>query len=495
MKRLATALFLSAAGLDVSLSSTFANELQVRARGLRPSADCSLISTRIVGGKPTCIEEWPWQVALYHMDHERFKQHVFHCGGSVIGDRWILTAGHCVARIGRPQDFKILSGETRAPAFLSQARRGAAISDVRNVFVHEHYHDDDYDGKETENDIALLELDRALSISPVDILRQPNPVLEVAGKSADLIGFGSLRPSDKKGRDRETGRLLSQEELTPERLMHVALPLVELAQCAKANQGGRGPVDERTLCAGVPEGGKDACQGDSGGPMIVKKDDGSFVQIGVVSWGASCGKAGYPGVYTRVSAFADWIGEKARNLSIEPDLRPHPPAPPLPEFDNAAGVAVAIAQGDALRIGEAVTLRATTKRPGYLVLLDLTADDRIIQIFPNEYSLRTPMGQDPRGNLLTPERPRSIGNVKANPYAGFAYEIGPPKGRGALIAILSETPITSLDIPSTPKSFSRAESETLLARIREELRSRHVSRAAEGQTMNWSIDIHPYTVE
>ncbi len=48
-------------------------------------------------------------------------------------------------------------------------------------------------------------------------------------------------------------------------------------------------------------------QGDSGGPVVEKGSDGSYRQYGIVSWGYGCAEAGFPGVYSRVSAYADWI--------------------------------------------------------------------------------------------------------------------------------------------------------------------------------------------
>jgi trypsin len=56
-----------------------------------------------------------------------------------------------------------------------------------------------------------------------------------------------------------------------------------------------------------------ACQGDSGGPMFLEKD-GEIgdrpTQVGIVSWGyGGCAKPTYPGVYTRVSYYVDWIKE------------------------------------------------------------------------------------------------------------------------------------------------------------------------------------------
>lgn len=47
-------------------------------------------------------------------------------------------------------------------------------------------------------------------------------------------------------------------------------------------------------------------QGDSGGPLILKKN-GRWMQIGIVSFGNKCGEPGYPGVYTRVTQYLDWI--------------------------------------------------------------------------------------------------------------------------------------------------------------------------------------------
>lgn len=64
------------------------------------------------------------------------------------------------------------------------------------------------------------------------------------------------------------------------------------------------------LCAGVASGGKGQCSGDSGGPLIL--EDGT--QVGLVSWSMKpCTIAPYPGVYTKVSHFIDWIRNKTMN--------------------------------------------------------------------------------------------------------------------------------------------------------------------------------------
>lgn len=64
-------------------------------------------------------------------------------------------------------------------------------------------------------------------------------------------------------------------------------------------------VRDNHLCAGG-ENGKDSCRGDSGGPLMAERDARMYL-AGVVSFGYECGLSGWPGVYTRVNKFRDWI--------------------------------------------------------------------------------------------------------------------------------------------------------------------------------------------
>ena len=56
--------------------------------------------------------------------------------------------------------------------------------------------------------------------------------------------------------------------------------------------------------------GSDSCNGDSGGPLVYRSGPESpYYQVGVVSFGTSKCGSGSPGVYTKVFAFMDWIGQ------------------------------------------------------------------------------------------------------------------------------------------------------------------------------------------
>ncbi|XP_026477699.1 venom serine protease Bi-VSP-like [Ctenocephalides felis] len=103
-------------------------------------------------------------------------------------------------------------------------------------------------------------------------------------------------------------------------LQEVRLPVVTTEMCQNAYAGFPNQIiDERVICAGYKQGGIDACSGDSGGPLFWPKVIfGNFGQrtiyylIGVVSYGYRCAEPGFPGVYTRVSAYLPWITEKLK---------------------------------------------------------------------------------------------------------------------------------------------------------------------------------------
>ena len=64
------------------------------------------------------------------------------------------------------------------------------------------------------------------------------------------------------------------------------------------------------VCAG--NGRTDTCTGDSGGPMLMESN-GLWSVVGITSFGVECARSDFPGVYTRVDVFLDWIDRNTRN--------------------------------------------------------------------------------------------------------------------------------------------------------------------------------------
>ena len=115
----------------------------------------------------------------------------------------------------------------------------------------------------------------------------PEPGQDYDNVTAVVTGWGRLNSTGPKS----------------DTLQEVRVNTVTNSECARSHGDHR--ISENMICAGAT--GRDSCEGDSGGPLAVLGQDGSYRQIGVVSWGRGCAKPGYPGVYTRVSSLLGWI--------------------------------------------------------------------------------------------------------------------------------------------------------------------------------------------
>nr|XP_058941978.1 CUB and peptidase domain-containing protein 2-like isoform X2 [Pocillopora verrucosa] len=242
--------------------------------------------TRIVGGAIATPNSWPWQAMLmYQKDTGEWKQF---CGGSLVLHDWVLTAAHCVNSI-RGDDYSThmvrLGAHYKNTSLLIGSEQDFGIKKI--YFHHEYNSVTNYN-----YDVALIHLDRpAILMNGVGLVCLPDDNIEFSpGADCWITGWGTLQPGGA----------------SPDELQEAKVPLVSNKECTKNGSYEASKITREMLCAGFPEGGIDACQGDSGGPLVCE-DNGKWYLMGDTSWGYSCAKPNYYGVYARLALLKDWV--------------------------------------------------------------------------------------------------------------------------------------------------------------------------------------------
>merc|ERR1719228_1732795 len=237
------------------------------------------VNAFIVGGNEATAHSLPWQISLQATYFGFDLGHI--CGGSIINDQYIVTAAHCLTN--PVMGFKVVVGA-------HSLRRGSDYQEtfvVDKVIIHESY--DENDG--SVGDIALLKLADKITYSDgVQPACLPKKTQVYDDDDEFLVsGWGALTEGGS----------------SPDKLQQVIVPHFNHDKCNKIPfYAGR--IPDTVICAGYPEGRKDACQGDSGGPLVTLIDD-EWTLAGVVSWGIGCARRNRPGVYTDVAKYIDWI--------------------------------------------------------------------------------------------------------------------------------------------------------------------------------------------
>ncbi|XP_014304716.1 mastin-like, partial [Myotis lucifugus] len=236
----------------------------------------------IVGGHDAADGKWPWQVGLWFWDPTRSKWSL-DCGGSLIHPQWVLTAAHCIpGRNPVTRHFEVQLGRMR-PSHQDRLQ-------VAMIICHPKY---SLENKAVGGaDVALLKLEAP--VRPSNLVRwirlPPASSAFPPGSRCWVTGWGRIAP---------------EEPLPPPyNLQEVEVPIVADEICRQQYLRINKVIQDDELCAGSE--GRDSCQGDSGGPLVCKWR-GTWVQVGVVSWGHKCGLPNFPGVYARVTSFLPWI--------------------------------------------------------------------------------------------------------------------------------------------------------------------------------------------
>jgi secreted trypsin-like serine protease len=246
------------------------------------------------------------------------------CGGAFIAPGVIVSAAHCYDGM-TASNLRVAVGQHRNVAN-DTTPRSAKIS---RIIIHK-----DYEPIHTKNDIALLIVDP----SEIKLLNDAN------GKSPSIISLetsasmpealaGTLMGTDAKKQTSQLvafgfGNTSNFGYLPPENLQQGFLDTVKISECSKIFklQDPDNNVDSSQICAGfLVKGGVDTCQGDSGGPLIAVRNENRYRKlttlVGLTSYGYGCALPGFPGVYTRVASFQNWIKEQ---LGKQNDILPLP---------------------------------------------------------------------------------------------------------------------------------------------------------------------------
>ncbi|XP_022919636.1 phenoloxidase-activating factor 1-like [Onthophagus taurus] len=270
---------------------------------LPPEDQCGVqINDKVLNGETAGLREFPWMALLRYRNASGFESNS--CGGTLISDRYVITAAHCL--IGAIRTFIGDLISVRLGEFNTQTAKDCVLTqgfnlcadDPVNVGVSGTIPHPQYDDTSRDRlfDIGLVRLQRSVTYSdyirPI-CLPSPNERATV-GNFLTVVGWGRT----------ETGRYSP----TKQKLL---VPVVEPNRCAATFRTQRVTLRDSQLCAGG-EKDKDSCKGDSGGPLLNLRNNGQYFIEGVVSFGATCGTEGWPGIYTRVSSYLSWIKQNLK---------------------------------------------------------------------------------------------------------------------------------------------------------------------------------------
>ncbi|KAG1652363.1 Clotting factor B [Nymphon striatum] len=229
----------------------------------------------VVGGKISQKNGWPWMVSIpYYLKKA--------LGAILISFRGIV-----------PERYVIRLAEYD----ITDDNNGQEY-DVEEIIVHS-----EYKPPVAYNDIALLKVKRKITdsskVQPICLPIGPEKSQNLEKKRVTVIGWGTTAYA---GADSPK---LREASIPVASNNHCNESYMRIRALTNYPQG----INSNMICAGKVTGGKDACQGDSGGPLMLLDQSHKWTLVGVVSGGYQCARPGFPGVYTRVTEYLNWIAQ------------------------------------------------------------------------------------------------------------------------------------------------------------------------------------------
>ena len=218
------------------------------------------------------------------------------CGGAIISENVILTAGHCVT-------YPLY---TQPPISVKVGHSNQFSTEIQEVSIDLIKFHEDFGWHDKfqfiKNDIALLKLSQPLkfddSVSPICLPSEDTAIKDTLSQA----GWGYV--NSRRG-------LAFPEQLQfLDNLIHVPIENCS-KEYQKASKRYDFEFDDLTICASGQLGFTDGCEGDSGGPLFQAIDDDEenmrYETIGIVSFGDRDCKSKVPAVYTKVTKYLSWI--------------------------------------------------------------------------------------------------------------------------------------------------------------------------------------------
>ncbi len=436
---------------------------------LMPAAaqTCSSTRPKIVGGHAARIADWPGQAAI-RLASDAGGVAFYFCGGTIINERWLLTAAHCfhdftdaVEAPVRHSSGTIYGGRLEVVAGVEDLTKApdANVYAIDRIIVHEAYLAAvRVSQKEANPDLRAQALDGIAGTVGNDIALArlakpwPGPYARLSldgaadprsppGAQVRVAGFGRTESNlAKPTLDRFlTADGLGELHAGSSRLLEAAIELVDEPRC-KARYG-PAAIGPGQVCAGLEQGGRDSCQADSGGPLVATRSDGCPYQIGVVSWGAGCAAEKSYGVYTRVSQHAAWIQKHAGELRGLTGAETTVASRGLSRAEvgeamrqlgdtltGSRGVTISVRGGNKVKLGADVVFEVASDIAGRLVVLDIDAAGQMLLVFPNRFVTDPRVGQVAAGAKLA---------IPSTGYGFKAFRASEPLGEGRLVAIVA----------------------------------------------------------
>lgn len=250
-------------------------------------------SPLVFGGEYITRGDWPWIVALFVKSLGNLN---FHCGGTLISKKLVITAAHCIKDRDRepykPSEVVSFLGRNN---IIEWSDQGFTSSDITQIYMHPDYRAENLS---YDSDLSILVLKSTISytrfIRPICLWSFSANIRDIEQQVGIVVGWGR----------NENGSIVSAEA------KKVNAPIVSEAECLRADESFRYITSNRTFCAGGLNG-EGPCHGDSGGGLVLKYGDQWYLR-GVVSVALSdphtksCNLNSYV-VYTDVAQYDSWI--------------------------------------------------------------------------------------------------------------------------------------------------------------------------------------------